>query len=28
MGGESICYHGLHELSIIGGGPQNQLVLP
>jgi len=26
-GGESIYYNGPHELSIIGGGPQNQLIL-
>ena len=25
-GGEPIYYHGPHELCIIAGGPQNQLI--
>jgi len=27
QGGELIYYHGPHELCIIAGGPQNQLIL-
>jgi len=27
VGGESIYYQGPHELCIIDGGPQNQLIL-